>query len=700
MSDRAYFQRIAADIAVLYELSLAVGRSLDVTANCEAFLSVLMRRHNLGHAAVWLRRPGAPPAVADREPLGLAYANPRVYVDEERLPRDHALVRRATAEGAFSFALPAPEDPAAEGLVPERGLRSGVYTVYPLGNAGLLTLVSLARRAPLDREELQQLQGVVTQFAVSLEGCLAHAALAREVTERQHAEADLRASEERLSAILTHAPACIYAKDAHGRYVFVNDPMTRLLGLPAEQCIDRTDFDLFAPPIAAGLRETDQAVLRSGQPAELEETLLLADGEHTYLTTKFPITDVGGAPAVCGVSIEITERRRGEDERRRLERQMQRAQKLESLGVLAGGIAHDFNNLLTGILGHAALALQQTPSDEALREHLVRIETAAVRAADLTNQMLAYAGRGRLQARRFDLSELTSEMVRLIETVISKKATLQLVLAPDLPEIQGDPGQIRQVVMNLLTNASDALDGAPGAIHVETGTRILSAEHLARTWLHDALPGGRYVYLEVRDTGRGMDANTRARIFDPFFTTKFTGRGLGLAAALGIVRAHRGAIEVTSELGGGSTFRVMLPAVAALAARAEKAPLEDRLWRGEGTVLVVDDDETARAVAAAMLRRLGFDVLLAADGREGLSVFAENASRIDLVLLDLTMPAMSGEEVFSELRRIRPAVRCVLTSGYSESDIAERFGDRGFVGFLPKPYRPESLAARIRDALA
>ncbi|HVB38394.1 MAG TPA: ATP-binding protein, partial [Vicinamibacterales bacterium] len=388
-------------------------------------------------------------------------------------------------------------------------------------------------------------------------------------------------------------------------------------------------------------------------------------------------------------------------ERLRLEAQVQHAQKLESLGVLAGGIAHDFNNLLLGVLGHAGLARMELAPDSPIHSRLAQIELTAQRAAELTNQMLAYSGKGRFVIQPLDLSNLVHEMAHLLHSVISKKAELRFDFADELPAVNGDVSQIRQIVMNLITNASDAIGEENGTITIRTGMVRVDPQYLADTYVNEALPDGPYVFVEVSDTGCGMDAATRARIFDPFFTTKFTGRGLGLAAVLGIVRGHHGAIKVYSEPGLGTTFKVLLPAAAEAALAMNVAAPPREAWHSGGLVLVVDDEEGVRTVAQGVLERCGFDVLEAGDGHEGVEVFRAHAADIRAVLLDMTMPRMSGVEALREIRQIRRDVPVILSSGYSEADAIDhfRFGGDELSGFIQKPYAAAGLVDKLRQVL-
>jgi CheY-like chemotaxis protein len=324
---------------------------------------------------------------------------------------------------------------------------------------------------------------------------------------------------------------------------------------------------------------------------------------------------------------------------------------------------------------------------------------ASQRAADLTRQMLAYSGKGQLSVQSFDLSQAVEEITRLLEAAIPRNVILKFDLARNLPAVEADSVQIRQVAMNLILNAAEAIGDASGMVTVSTGAVEADSDYLATSYLHERPVEGLYVFLEVSDTGCGMDALTREKIFDPFFTTKFTGRGLGLAAVLGIVRAHKGSIKVYSEPGRGSTFKVLLPASPELYVQLPPAAQAPSAWRSSGTVLVVDDEPTVRAVAKRVLEQQGFDVITAVDGEQGLEMFREQADAIKLVLLDMTMPKLSGEEAFREMRSLRPDVRVVLTSGYNEQDATNRFAGKGLAGFLQKPFQFVTLRDRLRAAI-
>jgi len=447
-------------------------------------------------------------------------------------------------------------------------------------------------------------------------------------------------------------------------------------------------------PVRGALADLHTEAVRTGRPGIGEITV--ADG--VFSLSFAPISESG---YVNIYAMDVTARKRADVEREKLQSQVRYAQKLESLGVLAGGIAHDFNNLLVAILGNADLALRDSPPESPVRPGLESIKRAAIRASDLTNQMLAYSGKGRLVVERLDISRLVEEMAHLLKVSISKNVTLRFDLDDSLPPVEADATQLRQVVMNLITNASEAIGAEQGAVQVVTGVMDADRAYIDHCRLAEGIPEGRYAYVEVSDTGCGMDDETMARLFDPFFTTKFTGRGLGLAAVLGIVRGHRGAIRVQSSPGEGSTFRVLLPAVETGQAEAPRAaPAEGvETWRGQGTVLVIDDEEGVRSVARSMLERLGFDVLTAADGAEGLESYRQDPDRIKLVMLDVTMPRLGGEQTLREIRLLRPEAKVILSSGYPEDAAARQFAGMGLSGFIQKPFGMWEMVAKLRAAL-
>jgi two-component system cell cycle sensor histidine kinase/response regulator CckA len=418
---------------------------------------------------------------------------------------------------------------------------------------------------------------------------------------------------------------------------------------------------------------------------------------------KFPV-EVSLAPLQGGdeteilvTVVDVTERRKIEDDRQRLEAKIRQTQKLESLGILTGGIAQDFNNILTDIVGNAELAQMDLPVGSSIRRYLDGILRASHRAAELCAQMLAYSGGGKRLHESFDLNELIESTRDLIHTSLAKNASLAVNLARDLPKVNGDATQIRQVVMNLIINASEALKDNQGIITVSTGVIDFQPGQSSPTNpLDEQAAAGRYIYFLVNDNGIGMTREVQEKIFDPFFTTKFTGRGLGLAAVLGIINSHGGAIRIYSEPGVGTSIRVLLPHQGPDGVVEE----ETTTTPGEGgTVLVIDDEQVVQQTTSDTLRRLGYAVLNASDGLEGLELFKSHHEQITLVLLDLTMPNLGDEETYTHLRKIDSEKPVVIMSGFSEQDILQKFVGRGIAAFLQKPISPARLMTVVKEVM-
>ena len=549
------------------------------------------------------------------------------------------------------------------------------------------------------------IRGELRDFEVRLVASSEHELLAivREISERKRAELALRESEERYRELFENANDIVYTHDFSGRFTSLNKAGERITGYTREEALNMSAIDATAPEYQALAREMVQRKLEGEPITRYELEVIAKDGRRIPIEVSTRTIYKEGVPVgIQGIARDITERRRAEEERRHLEAQIQHAQKLEGLGVLAGGIAHDFNNLLVGMLGYAGLALTKLPEGTPARGYVEKIEASACRAAELTNQMLAYSGRGTFVVRPINLFKLVEDVGRLLSASISKKATLTYHCGPDLPSIVGDPAQINQVIMNLITNASDALADEPGAITLSVTAVDVDRTYLARSYLDDALPEGRYVCLEISDTGCGMDKDTLTRIFDPFFSTKFAGRGLGLAAVLGIVRGHKGAVRVYSEPGKGTTFKVLFPTSPSASETDGRGDLEgDGLtsWRGTGVILIADDEEPARSVAREVFEGLGFQVLMATDGLDAVETFRAHADEVSAVLLDLTMPVMGGEEAFEKIHEIRPSVPVILSSGYTEQDATTRFVKTTPAAFVQKPYVLIELVRKLRDVL-
>ena len=528
------------------------------------------------------------------------------------------------------------------------------------------------------------------------------AGIARDVTERKRAEKALRESEDYMQAVLESTADGILAVDVRGNIRHANRRFAEMWHVPRE-LLDAGRDDQLLNHVLEQLTDPEAFVSRvEGLYQSSEEDFDWLGFKDGRLFERFscPLIRNGILDGRVWSFRDVTDRKRAEEEKLALERQVQHAQKLESLGVLAGGIAHDFNNLLMAILGNADLALDELSPHAPARENIQEIEKASKRAAELAKQMLAYSGKGRFVIEPIALNEFVEEMAHLLDVSTSKKAMLKYNFAENLPLFDGDATQVRQIIMNLITNASEAIGDKSGVIALSTGAMDCDRAYLdnvnetLRASLDEPLPEGAYIYLEVADTGCGMDADTVEKVFDPFFTTKFTGRGLGMSAVLGIVRGHKGAIKIYSEVGKGTTFKVLFPANelpenGSAARRGDEARANE--WHGKGTVLIADDEETICAVGRQMLERMGFSVLTAPDGREALKVFREHADDIVCVLLDLSMPHTGGEAAFREMRRLRPNVMVVLCSGYNEQDATQCFAGKGLAGFLQKPYSMAAL---------
>ena len=522
-----------------------------------------------------------------------------------------------------------------------------------------------------------------------------------DIDDRKRAEEALRESEQRaqrqvieLENLYKTAPVGLCFVDTGLRFLRINEQLAAMHGLAPEAHLGRTLREV-APSLAPVIEPLYERVLESGKPlSQVEAELPGPDGKRIWLVSLVPLVVDGELVGVNKVVQDITARKQ-------FEAQLRQTQKLEAVGILAGGVAHDFNNLLTGILGNASLAAEMLPRNSAVHPLLEELITASERAADLTRQLLAYSGKGRYLIQPVDLSHMVEEISMLVRTSIPRNVEVRLELGDGLPSVEGDAVQIQQLVMNLVINGAEAVGaGRPGLVSIRTGMCGPEIE-VRDTVSGETLPAGPYVYVQVEDNGNGMDEATRARIFDPFFTTKFTGRGLGLAAALGIVRGHHGAIQLTTRPGEGTSFLVFFPpAEVAVTDRPAAEAATSRSLAGSGTILVVDDEDVVRGAARSALERYGYRVLAAENGARAVELFRGYADRVDAVLLDVSMPVMDGIETIRRLRAIRPRVPVVVTSGFDEREAMRRFQGEPVDAFLQKPYRAARVAQVIRDALA
>jgi PAS domain S-box-containing protein len=500
-----------------------------------------------------------------------------------------------------------------------------------------------------------------------------------------------RDGEETANVLLNAAPTAAFLIDVAGIILFANHLAATRIGIAAERMIGHPIADFLPPAVAEFRRQKGLEVIREGRPVFFEDSC----DNRFYSSSVHPICDESGRVVKLAIhSKDITEEKRSEEERRKLTVQLQQAQKMEAIGTLAGGIAHDFNNLLMAIQGNVSLMLFDTPVSHTHHRTLMNIEKLVRSGADLTSKLLGYARKGKYEARPILLNDLVAETADTFGRM-RKEIIIEREFAPDLKGIIVDRGQIEQVLLNMFVNAADAMPSG--------GRLLLKTDNVT----HREIPPkgytvqpGEYVRLRVVDSGVGIDPMIIDRIFDPFFTTKKMGRGtgLGLASAYGIVKSHNGYIDVESRPGAGAAFSVFFPATEMRPCSSEAPP--GRLLDGSGTVLLVDDEETVLSVTAELIRRLGFTVLCARSGREALEIFARESDRIDVVILDMIMPEMSGGEVFDQLRRANPRVKVLLASGYSIQGQAREIMDRGCDGFLQKPFTMDDLSVRLRAIMS
>ena len=515
---------------------------------------------------------------------------------------------------------------------------------------------------------------------------------AEEHAARQRSEKAMREAQERFISIYQSSKDAIAYSTLDGLLLEVNDSFVKLTGCAREELLTKTYQTLTPTEYRKREAEIVQKIIRTGEPAEYEKEFLRKDGSRvavslTVFIVKGPRGRLGGLAAIIK---DITERKS-------LESQLRQAQKMEAIGQLTGGIAHDFNNLLTVINGYSELTLQLLKADDPLRSNLEQIKEAGERAASLTRQLLAFSRRQVLEPKVLDLNAVVTNLEKMLTRMIGEDIDLVATLTPGLGRVKADPGQIEQVIMNLAVNARDAMSNG-GRLTIETANMELDENFAQR---HVVVKPGRYVMLAVSDTGCGMDAETQRRIFEPFFTTKEIGKGtgLGLATVYGIVKQSGGSIWVYSEVGQGTTFKVYLPRVEEEPDAVLPSAVRETSLKGTETILLIEDDEPLRKLALSILRRGGYTVLAASDRTEALQLCGRHQGPIHLMLADVVMPGMSGREFADKLAQIRPDMKVLLMSGYTDDTITRHGALVEEVAFLQKPFTTYGLLSKVREVL-
>ncbi len=548
----------------------------------------------------------------------------------------------------------------------------------------------LDTRAPVrGTDELSSLARAFNEMTSRLQRLDSERAAQIQATEGAFAEA--QATRALLEDVVNNSTTVMLVVDLEGQILLGNTRFAELVGFTPGQRVAGSLTSAVSETRAGALAHLIARAERGGTVVEEELELGSPDGTHAWQAVAFPLVRADGTRYATGlIATDLTERARAEAQRRERDASVQQAQKLESLGVMAGGIAHDFNNLLAAIMGNVDVARDAIDDREEVTISLDHIAAASRRAAELTRQMLAYAGRASLRRETVDARKVLADIVPLVRAAQPKKVEFVTFPAPQPLWVEVDPAQLSQVVLNLLTNAAEAIGD-------QNGTVTLSAEYLTAP----RIDGGdaAWVHIVVEDTGAGMSADVLARIFDPFFTTKMMGRGLGLSAVRGIVNSLGGRLDVQSAPGKGTRFEVFLPAGLAPEEGASTSGAAPRVTT-QGTVLVVDDEESLRRLARRALESMGQTVVEAADGVNGLRRFHEHANALTLVVLDLTMPGMGGAELLREIRRTHPTLRAIIASGYDLADALSAAPRDRYTTFLQKPFGIRALQAAVAEALA
>ncbi len=526
--------------------------------------------------------------------------------------------------------------------------------------------------------------------------------ISRDITEHKQRAREHREMAEQYRQLAENSPTVTWLTDKSGETSFISPNVQQVYGYRPSEILEQGAalwLDRIHREDRAAVQSAFESIFGEEGRFDIEYRIQHKDGRWIWLHDRAnAIVQEGVHRLACGAFTDITERKRAEHDRLALESRLHQAQRLESLGVLASGLAHDFNNLLVAIYANIDLTLRELEPSSAAHARIADARKAADRAGDLVNQMLAYAGNRSSRVEEVDLKELVREMTCLLKPTIAEKTMLVVELEGDALTMCGDPTQLRQILMNLIANAAQAIGDEEGQITVKVAAVDCDSALLRAIQPSEELPEGRYLCLQVADTGHGMSRTTKERIFDPFFTTKPSGSGLGLSAVHGIVCSHGGAIQVDSEPGAGSTFTAWFPAANRAGTALEPDNRSSPCRRG--TILVADDDEMVRASAVASVKELGFASLTAANGCEAVDLFRKHRDSIDCVLLDLRMPVMGGEEAFTKLGELADDVRVVLCSGFADDAAARRLTEKGISAILKKPYTIDQLEAVLQSLLA
>ncbi|MBU1486559.1 response regulator [bacterium] len=695
---------IMDDILLLYELSLSIGKSLDLKTNCDNFLTTLMARKDLGFASVWIKNKYLPEKQDDGGASPI-YANPEFQTKETTLSLAHPLF--TLLEGKEFLSLSS-QDSNFLKVVTEKEIKRGVFTIFALRDLGALKLFSITREAPFEGKELNQLRNVISKFTISLEGCLSHQRVRKEIIRRQQAEKELRrhqdhleelvkerteeiaAEKERLSVTLRSIGDGVITTDTQGKVVLINKVAEELTGLRMEEAAGRPLTEIFRiinEKTREPCEDPVRKVLETGEIIGLaNDTVLMAkDGtERIIADSGSPIRDkqskIIGAVLVFR---DVTEKRKTQEE-------FQRTERLESIGLLAGGIAHDFNNILSAILLNAQVAKMSAKEDAA--KYLEGIEKGIHRAASLTHQLLTFAKGGAPIKEAVTISELLIESAEF--ALHGSNTRPVFFLADNLFSTEIDRAQISQVINNLVINADQAMPEG-GIIEIKVENVISGKEE----GLPLELEKGKYVRISIKDTGVGIPREEFAKVFDPYWTTKHKGSGLGLTTVFSIIKKHDGYITLDSELGVGTTFYLYLPACKEKVS-LEKEEAEQMILKGEGRILLMDDEEAILETTGEVLRELGYEVEIAKDGDEAINLYKKARIPFDLIIMDLTVPGgMGGKEAIKKLKEIDPGVKAIVSSGYSNDPVMADFTKYGFCQVAAKPYNIKELSQVLRKAL-